>query len=66
LGLLSVQKIVEAHGGEVFIEGFADGAPDSLHFSTALKSYPAMLDEKHRTAFVVTCLLATKEKTRAS
>ncbi len=35
LGLLSVQKIVEAHGGEAFIEGFAAGTPDSARFSTA-------------------------------
>ncbi len=59
LGLLSVQKIVEAHGGEVFIEGFADGTPDSPHFSTAQNSYPRMLDDElsdfYRTAFVIAC-----------
>ena len=59
LGLLSVQKIVEAHGGEVFIEGFANGTPDSPHFSTAQHSYPPLLADAHResyrTAFVIAC-----------
>jgi signal transduction histidine kinase len=35
LGLLSVRKIVEAHGGEVFIEGYADGTRNSMPFTTA-------------------------------
>ena len=58
LGLLSVQKIVEAHGGEVWIEGFADGTPASGPFSTATQRYPTMLHGEFRTAFVATCPLA--------
>ena len=58
LGLLSVQKIVEAHGGETFIEGFKDGAPASGPFTTAQGTYPAMLHGEFRTAFVATCPLA--------
>ncbi len=54
LGLLSVRKIVEAHGGEVFIEGHADGTPAAPPFSTAQKVYPLMLRESC-TAFVVAC-----------
>lgn len=57
LGLLSVQKIVEAHGGEAFIEGFAEGTPASGPFSTAQGDYPAMLHGEFRTAFVATCPL---------
>lgn len=60
LGLLSVEKIVEAHGGEAFIEGFSDGMPDSPPFSTAQGSYPSLLHEPYRTAFVVTCPLAAQ------
>ena len=60
LGLLSVQKIVEAHGGEVYIEGFADGTPASSPFSSALGDYPTMLHGEFRTAFVVTCPLAAQ------
>ncbi|HEX8235217.1 MAG TPA: HAMP domain-containing sensor histidine kinase [Abditibacteriaceae bacterium] len=41
LGLLSVQKIVEAHGGEVYIEGYQDGTPGSDPFSTAQGTYLA-------------------------
>ncbi len=55
LGLLSVQKIVEAHGGEVFIEGYQDGTLGSPPFSTAQGHYPAMLRSEYRTAFVITC-----------
>ena len=58
LGLLSVQKIVEAHGGEVYIEGFKDGTPASGPFSTARGHYPAMLHGEFRTAFVATCPIA--------
>ncbi len=47
LGLLSVRKIAEAHGGEVFIEGAG--------FSSAQGAYPSMLHENFRTAFVVAC-----------
>lgn len=62
LGLLSVQKIVEAHGGEVFIEGYLDGTPASSLFSTAKQIYPSMLESfegAYRTAFVLTCPLAS-------
>ena len=59
LGLLSVQKIVEAHGGETFIEGFEDGTPASGPFTTARGRYPALLHGDFRTAFVATCPLAT-------
>ncbi|RYG71811.1 HAMP domain-containing histidine kinase [bacterium] len=58
LGLLSVQKIVEAHGGEAFIEGYVDGTPESTNFSTARQNYPSLLTEEFRTAFVVSCPLA--------
>lgn len=58
LGLLSLQKIVEAHGGEVWIEGFEAGTPDSARFSTARASYPPLLDSPFRTAFALTCPLA--------
>jgi signal transduction histidine kinase len=60
LGLLSVQKIVEAHGGAAFIEGFEDGTPTSPRFSTAQGAYPPMLHPEYRTAFVVTCPLAAE------
>ena len=59
LGLMSVQKIVEAHGGEVFIEGFKDGTPGSGSFSTAQGQHRAMLHGDFRTAFVATCPVAT-------
>jgi signal transduction histidine kinase len=49
LGLLSVRRIVEAHGGEVFIEGWGEGE----RFSTAQSTFPTMLDETIRSAFVV-------------
>lgn len=58
LGLLSVKKIVAAHGGEVFIEGYKNGTPGSPPFSTAQKKYPTMLKGECRTAFVVTLPLA--------
>ena len=57
LGLLSVQKIVEAHGGETYIEGFKDGTPAAGPFSTARGTYPTLLHGDFRTAFVATCLL---------
>ncbi len=50
LGLLSVQKIIEAHGGEIFIEGV-----EEVKFSTAQTPYPSLLDEGFRTAFVIAC-----------
>ena len=52
LGLLSAQKIVEAHGGEIFIEGHADAAS---YFSTAHGSYPPLLEPGFQTAFVIAC-----------
>ena len=59
LGLLSVRKIVEAHGGEVFIEGTQDGTAASPRFTTASgRNYPATLTAPFRTAFVVTCPVA--------
>jgi signal transduction histidine kinase len=51
LGLLSVQKIIEAHGGEIFIAG-RDG---ETSFSTAQAPYPSMLSEGFATAFVIAC-----------
>ncbi|HVF84563.1 MAG TPA: HAMP domain-containing sensor histidine kinase [Abditibacteriaceae bacterium] len=53
LGLLSVRKIVEAHGGEVFIEGRGDETPDSPPFATSQGIYPSMLNDRLHTAFVV-------------
>ena len=55
LGLLSVRKVVEAHGGETFLEGYRDGTLASPHFTTALASYPVMLAGDYRTAFVIAC-----------
>lgn len=51
LGLLSVQKIVEAHGGQAYIEG--RNGEERTHFSTASDSRPPQLDEGFQTAFVV-------------
>lgn len=53
LGLLSVRKIVEAHGGEVFIEGRSDGTPESSPFATAQSTYASMLGDQLLTAFVL-------------
>ncbi len=53
LGLLSARKIVEAHGGEAFVEGYADGTPLSPLFSTAEGHYPSLLSGGFYTAFVV-------------
>ena len=52
-GLLSAQKIVEAHGGELWIEGHCDGTPDSPLFSSSDKQQPAMLNSSFATAFVM-------------
>ena len=52
LGLLSVRCIVEAHRGEVFIEG-GDGTAEMPHFSTARGTFPSMLNDSICTAFVV-------------
>ena len=56
-GLLSAQKIIEAHGGELWIEGYEDGTPDSPRFSTARGNYPTMLNDS-LTAFVIVIPLA--------
>ena len=40
LGLVSARKIVEAHGGEVFVEGHADGTPAAPSFTTAQAPLP--------------------------
>ncbi|MBW3635623.1 MAG: HAMP domain-containing histidine kinase [Armatimonadetes bacterium] len=61
LGLLSVRHIVAAHGGEVFIEGTLDGAPNSAPFSTAQGWHLPVLPAGFRTAFVVTCPLAMSQ-----
>ena len=53
LGLLSARKIVEAHGGEAFVEGYRDGTPLSPLFSTAARRYPSLLSGGFYTAFVV-------------
>lgn len=58
MGLLSVQKIAEAHGGQAFIAGYRDGTPESPGFSTASVTHSHILHEPFRTAFVVTCPLA--------
>lgn len=57
LGLLSAQKIVEAHGGEIFVEGYTDGSPSSACFTTAQSAYPSLLQGDFRTAFVIACPL---------
>ncbi|BCM91208.1 alkaline phosphatase synthesis sensor protein PhoR [Abditibacteriota bacterium] len=57
LGLLSVRKIAEAHDGEVYIEGHTDGTSTSAIFSTAQNTYPALLEDGFRTAFVTACPL---------
>ncbi len=63
LGLLSARKIVEAHGGEAFVEGYKDGTPLSPIFSTAQGYYPSLLFSGFYTAFVVALPLG---KTAAS
>ncbi len=55
LGLMSARKIVEAHGGEVFVEGHADGTPASPPFTTSQGRYPSLLSPGFLTAFVITC-----------
>ena len=55
-GLLSAQKIVEAHGGQLWIEGhipYDDGTPDSALFSSEQNRKPTMLKDGLRTAFVI-------------
>ena len=51
LGLVSARKIVEAHGGEVFVEGHSDVMP----FSTAQGRYPSLLAPGFLTGFVLVC-----------
>jgi signal transduction histidine kinase len=53
LGLISARKIVEAHGGEVFVEGHQDGTADSPRFATATCSYPSLLPPGFLTGFVI-------------
>lgn len=55
LGLASARKIVEAHGGEVFIEGHVDGSPASRPFSTAQGHYSSLLIPGFPTGFVIAC-----------
>lgn len=55
LGLVSALKIVEAHGGEVFVEGHADGTPALPSFTTAQGRYPSLLTSGFLTAFVIAC-----------
>ena len=50
-GLLSAQKIVEAHGGQIWIEGYQDGTPNSPRFTGA--EFPPMLREPFRTALLM-------------
>ena len=52
-GLLSAQKIVEAHGGQLWIEGTEDGTPNSPPFASAGSAQTPMLSEPFRTAFVM-------------
>ncbi|MEO7719294.1 MAG: HAMP domain-containing sensor histidine kinase [Capsulimonas sp.] len=59
LGLLSARKIVEAHEGEAYIEGYHDGATDSPIFSTAQGSYPPVLQDGFCTALVTVFPLKT-------
>ncbi len=63
LGLLSARRIVEAHGGEVFIEGRADGTRDSTTFATAQQAYPSLLHDNHCTAFIIACPLPPQSET---
>ena len=51
LGLVSARKIVEAHGGEVFVEGHSDVTP----FSTAQGRYASLLAPGFLTGFVLVC-----------
>ena len=52
-GLLSAQKIVEAHGGQLWVEGYENGTPASATFVSAGESKPTMLNDDLRTAFVM-------------
>jgi two-component system phosphate regulon sensor histidine kinase PhoR len=57
LGLLSVQKIIEAHDGTIHVEGFRDGTAHSAPFQTAPFALPTPLTSNFRTAFVIACPL---------
>lgn len=52
-GLLSAQKIIEAHGGQLWIEGTADGTPESAPFASIDNPPAHMLEGEFRTAFVM-------------
>ena len=52
-GLLSAQKIIEAHGGKLWIEGHEDGMPNSALFKSAKNSFAPMLNNSLLTAFVM-------------
>jgi signal transduction histidine kinase len=62
LGLLSVRRIVEVHGGKVFVEGYEDGTPNSARFTTAKDTCPSLLTGGFRTAFIIVCPLTTECK----
>jgi len=53
LGLVSARKIVEAHGGEAFIEGHQDGVAAASPFSTAERRYVSLLEPGFVTGFVM-------------
>ena len=55
LGLLSARAVVEAHGGELFILGYADGTPHTASYCTGSNRHPFELTEPFRTAFVAVC-----------
>lgn len=57
LGLLSARRTLEAHQGELYIEGYQDGTGNTERFSTAAACYPSMLTGPFRTAFVAACPL---------
>jgi len=63
LGLVSALKIVEAHGGEAFVEGHADGTTASAPFTTAQGRYPSLLAPGFLTAFVIACPTQPAEAT---
>lgn len=58
LGLVSAQKVVEAHGGEIFIQGYEGGMPGAAPYSTSRQTQPVLIDVPFRTAFVVALPLA--------
>ena len=52
-GLLSAQKVIEAHGGQLWIEGYENGTPESALFAGNGDTSVAMLTDSLRTAFVM-------------